>query len=78
MIKIEDTTHNEVVENEPTQNKPTEDEPHEIALRRSQRSRKSTISNDYVVYLHESEFDLDIDEDPVSFSQAMESANSDK
>lgn len=29
------------------------------------------ISNDYVVYLREPEFDLEIDEDPFSFSQAM-------
>ena len=38
----------------------------------SQRQRKSAISDDYVVYLQESEFDLGINEDPVSFSQAIE------
>jgi len=31
------------------------EEPQEVALRRSQRERRSTISNDYVVYLHELE-----------------------
>ena len=31
-----------------------------------------------MVYLQELEFDLGIDEDPVSFSQAMESVNSAK
>jgi len=34
--------------------------------------------NDYVVYLQESENDLSIDNDPVSFSEAMNSDNSDK
>ena len=37
---------------------------------------RSAISDEYVVYLQESDFDLEIDEDPISFSQAMESANS--
>ena len=76
--QTEDTTHNEVVKIEPTQNEPTLNEPQEIALRRSQRPRKSAISDDYVVYLQESEFDLGINEDPVSFSQAMKSGNSEK
>ena len=54
------------------------DEPQEIVLRKSQRQRKSTIFNDYVVYLQESEFDLGIDNDPVLFSQAISNDNSDK
>lgn len=37
---------------------PTVVEPQVIALRRSQRGRRSTISNDYVVYLQESKFDF--------------------
>ncbi|KAL6315693.1 hypothetical protein AAG906_005785 [Vitis piasezkii] len=36
------------------------------------------ISDDYVVYLQESNFDIWIRKDPVSFSQAMESDNSSK
>ena len=40
--------------------------------------RKSVISNDYVVYLQESEFDLGIDNDPVCFSQAISNDNSNK
>ena len=36
-------------------NEPIMEEPQEVALRRSQRERKPTISNDYVVYLHEIE-----------------------
>ena len=51
-------------------------EPQGVALRRSQRERRSAIPNDYLVYLQESKSDLSIDNDPVSFSQAMESENS--
>ncbi|KAA0051690.1 uncharacterized protein E6C27_scaffold60G00710 [Cucumis melo var. makuwa] len=50
--------------------------PQEIELRRSVRSRRSAISDDYVVYLHESEFDLSIDNDPILFSQAIKEDNS--
>lgn len=70
---LNDTLTDEIVIVEPTINEPQED-----ALRRSERQRRSAISNDYVVYLQESEFDLGIDNDPVSFSQAMESDNSTK
>ena len=66
-------THNEIVINEPGV-----DESQPIALRRSQREKRSTILNDYVVYLHESESDLGIENDPVTFSQAMNDVNSDK
>jgi len=59
-------------------NEPVVEQPQEIVLRRSQREKRSAISNDYVVYLQESENDLSIDDDPVSFSEAMNSDNSDK
>mgnify|MGYP006869216781 CR=1 FL=1 len=36
-------------------------------LRRSQRERRPAISDDYVVYLQESDFDIGINKDPVSF-----------
>ena len=39
---------------------------------------RSAISDEYLVYLHGSEIDLGIDNDPVSFSQAIESNNSDR
>ena len=40
---------------------------------------RATISNDYVVYLHETEIDLSINgNDPVSFSQAVSCDNSEK
>uniref|UniRef100_A0A803MAV9 Retrovirus-related Pol polyprotein from transposon TNT 1-94-like beta-barrel domain-containing protein n=1 Tax=Chenopodium quinoa TaxID=63459 RepID=A0A803MAV9_CHEQI len=38
--------------------------PQPAALRRSQRERKSAISDDYVVYLQESDFDIGIRKDP--------------
>jgi len=63
----DETPQNEVVTNEPVTN-----EPYGAILRRSERQRIPAISYDYVVYLQELDFDLGIDEDPVSFSQAME------
>jgi len=57
---------------------PIVEQPQEIVLRRSHRDRKSAISNDYVVYLQESENDLSIDNDPISFSEAINGDNSDK
>ena len=47
--------------------------PQPAPLRRSQRERRPAITDDYVVYLQESNFDIGIRKDPVSFSQAMES-----
>ena len=67
------TTYNDDIVDEPTI-----DEPQEIVLRKSQRQRKPVIFNDYVVYLQELEFDLGIDNDPVSFSQAISNDNSNK
>ena len=53
-------------------NEPIMEEPQEVALKRSQRERRQAISNDYVVYLHETKTNLSInDNDPVSFSQAV-------
>ena len=47
-----------------------------IPLRRSQRARRPAISNDYMVYLQEHEFDVIDETDPVTFSQAISSPNS--
>ena len=49
-----------------------------IALSKPVRVRKPAISDDYLVYLQESDFDYGIDENPVSFSQAINSDKSDK
>ena len=59
-------------------NEPEVDESQPIALRRPQREKRLAILNDYVVYLQESESDLGIENDPVTFSQAMNDVNSDK
>jgi len=47
-------------------------------LRRSQRERMSAIPDDYMVYLQESDLDVGIKNDPISFSQAIECNESDK
>ena len=49
----------------------TQNENVEIPLRRSTRERKSALSSDYLVYLQESDCDINIEDDPVTFSQAM-------
>ena len=66
-------THNEIVINEPGV-----DEPQPIALRRSQREKRLAIPNDYMVYLHKSESDLKIENDPMTFSKAMDDVSSNK
>ena len=54
-------------------------EPPQLApLRRSQKERRPAITDDYVVYLQEFDFDIGIRKDPVLFSQAMESDDSSK
>ena len=63
--------HNEMLTNEQVV-----EEPQEIAFRRSQRERKSAISNDYMVYLHGYDFDIGTSKDPISFSQAIKSVDS--
>jgi hypothetical protein len=40
-------------------------------LRRSTRPKRSTIPDDYVVYLQESDYNIGAENDPESFSQAM-------
>jgi len=63
-----------IVEQEPEQIQDQNVEQNDVAevvpLRRSQRARKSTISNDFLVYLQEHEFDLH-DNDPITFNEAI-------
>ena len=40
-------------------------------LRRSTRTKRSAIPNDYVVYLQECDYNIGAENDPESFSQAM-------
>ena len=51
-------------------------EDEQIPLRRSTRPRRSTISGDYLVYLQESDCIIGADNDPLSFSQAISSTDS--
>ncbi|KAJ9560006.1 hypothetical protein OSB04_005166 [Centaurea solstitialis] len=63
-------SHDEIIANEEIVEQP--------ALRRSVRERRNAISKDYVCYLQESDFDIGIMKDPVSYSQAIASDNSEK
>ena len=47
-----------------------------MPLKRSNRERRSAIPDDYMVYLQEHEFDIGLEDDPISFSQAKQSVNS--
>ena len=42
-----------------------------LILRRSTRVRRTVISDDYMVYLQESEYNVGVEDDPETFSQAM-------
>lgn len=44
-------------------------------MRRSQKVKSSVIANDYTVYLQESDFDIGIDQDLVSFLETMNCAD---
>jgi phosphopentomutase len=69
----EPSLHNNMVTNEQMV-----EEPQGVALRRSQRERRFAISDEYVVYLQEFDFDIGSSKDPISFSQALESVDSTK
>lgn len=46
--------------------------------RKSIRERKSAILDDYIIYLHKHEFDIGVQHDPFTCSEAMSSRNSEK
>ena len=50
----------------------------QVPLRRSTRERRSTISDDYVVHLQEQEFDMGLEDDPISVNQVKKSSDSEK
>jgi len=60
---VDEQVHDDVVE--------------EISLRRSQRVRRSSISDDYLVYLQEHEYDLNNVDDPTTFEEAISSSHGD-
>ena len=47
-----------------------------MAVRQSQREKRYAISND--VYLQETDFDIGVSKDPVTYSQAVSSNDSSK
>jgi len=47
-------------------------------LRRSTRKRRSTIANEYIVYLQEHEFDIGLENDPTFLNEAKLSIHSTK
>ena len=59
---VDEQEHDDVVEEE-------------VLLRRSQRMRKPTISDDYIVYLQEHEFVFCDDNDPVTFQEVISSSH---
>ena len=63
--------HQEIVE-ESQQPQP------EVPIRRSTRERRKAISDDYVVFLQEHEFDTGLEDDPTSVNQAKQCTNSEK
>ena len=50
----------------------------EMSLRRSTRERRMGIPDDYILDFQEHEFDMGLEDDPISFSQAKQSVNSQK
>jgi hypothetical protein len=72
-ISLEQPIHTEHVQNKyilPLQNA------EKVELRKSYRIRRSTILNDHVVYLQESDVDIGHKDDPKLFSHAMSGENS--
>jgi hypothetical protein len=60
---------------EEQQHPPIQDVPHNEPPRRSQRARRSAISEDYEVYVSE---EIQMEGDPTSFEEVMRSAHSSK
>jgi hypothetical protein len=67
----EPITNHEEEQQEP----PVHDVPHNEPPRRSRRAKRSTISNEYEVYISE---EIQMEGDPASFEEAMRSAHSSK
>lgn len=51
---------------------------HNNAIKKISKREKIDIPNDYVVYLQELDFDIEINKDPISFSQVINSDEFDK
>uniref|UniRef100_A0A6N2L3B4 Fe2OG dioxygenase domain-containing protein n=1 Tax=Salix viminalis TaxID=40686 RepID=A0A6N2L3B4_SALVM len=80
---VENTTNQDNVEAPPIQEIVSEEQPRapleSMPLRRSTREKISAISDDYIVFLQEHEIDIGVmEDDPISFHQAIGSSNSQK
>ena len=75
---VEQQINDQSLSNEIITNEPILEEPQQSTLRRSQREHRPAISNDYMVYLQEFDYDIGTSKDPVSFSEAIGSSDSDK
>ena len=75
---VEQQINDQSLSNEIINNDPIMEEPQQSTLRRSQRERRPAITDDYVVYLQESDYDIGTSKDLVSFSQAISCSDSDK
>jgi len=80
LVVVQNNNEEEQHNNESTiHNESIVEESQEVTLRRFQRERRPTISNDYVIYLCETETGLSINDNyPVSFSQAVSCDNFEK
>src|SRR5207237_779578 len=66
----------EPLPNEPYQAPIIVNEPVNEPIRRSQRERRLAISSDYVIFMGEEITDQGLDNDPVSYKEAMEDEHS--
>jgi len=76
MIETPQTIENDPIDQVVDEEQQVPHKDHEATLRRYTRVKKSTIPNDYVVYLQESDYNIRARNDPKSFSQAMRSKES--
>jgi hypothetical protein len=73
--EVEPIFQEPIANHEEQQEPPIQDVPHNESPRRSQRVRRSAISDDYEVYVGE---EIQMEGDPTSFEEAMRSAHSSK
>ncbi|RVW60458.1 Retrovirus-related Pol polyprotein from transposon TNT 1-94 [Vitis vinifera] len=75
---VEQQINDQSLSNEIITDEPIMEEPQQSTLRRSQREHRPVISDDYVVYLQEFDYDIGTSKDSVSFSQAIGCSDFDK
>ena len=68
---VEQQINDQSLSNEIITNEPIMEGPQQSTLRRSQRERRHAISDDYVVYLQESDYDIRTSNDPVHFHKPL-------